>query len=341
MIRATLIVFVAIISWVTPLGTVWARGAVAQEATPAGACPTTTPDENEELVRSYTEGVWDQGSADADAFFAEDSIYHWVGPVADFAAWQAGFPDRTTTIEHLAAAGDLVALRWTAAGTHEGEFHGIAPTGTAANWTGNSILRLECGKIAEVWVHLNLVGLYRQLGVTIGPPPQRIAATPAASQEDVAPATPAAECPATTADENEDVIRRWYDEVWSQGNYDAIGDLIAPSHVHDRAIDEPATGVAEYEANARRWRASFPDLVFTPDELVADGDLVFARWTATGTHEGDYYSIAATGSPVEWEGITLFRFDCGKIADSWIEADSYDFFQQLDVDMPIATPAAE
>lgn len=321
----------------------WTLPALAQESTPADACPVTTAEENEDLVRRHAASDWTQASQELlGEFLTDDFVHHGLTSMIGWEGWPAAFPDLAATLEPVIAEGDLVAGRWSATGTHEGEFRDIAPTGNTVEWDGASIYRIECGKIAEIWNQQDYVGLFRQMGVSLGPAPQDIAATPAvtgaatAAPQDAA--TPA-ECPTTTAEENEALIQRWYDEVWSQGNYDTIDDMITTSHVHQRVVDKPAIGAAEYEANTRRWRDSFPDLVFTPEQLVAEGDLVAAGWTAMGTHEGDYYSIPATGNAVEWKGITFFRFECGKIAESWTEADTLAFYQQIGVPTGPATPA--
>ncbi|MCA9880449.1 MAG: ester cyclase, partial [Thermomicrobiales bacterium] len=61
------------------------------------------------------------------------------------------------------AQDDLVAIRYTSTGTHEGEFQGYAPTGKSITWTGANIYRIECGRIAEVWSEVDALGRIAQL----------------------------------------------------------------------------------------------------------------------------------------------------------------------------------
>ena len=78
--------------------------------------------------------------------------------------YRAAFPDLTLTVEQAIGEGELVAVRWTARGTHNGELFGIAPTGRQATVTGITIDRWADGKIAESWTNWDTLGLLQQLG---------------------------------------------------------------------------------------------------------------------------------------------------------------------------------
>ena len=78
--------------------------------------------------------------------------------------YRSAFPDLTMSVEAVIAAGDLVAIRWTARGTHKGDLFGIAPTGKEATVTGITIDRHADGKIAESWTNWDALGLLQQLG---------------------------------------------------------------------------------------------------------------------------------------------------------------------------------
>jgi predicted ester cyclase len=79
-------------------------------------------------------------------------------------AIRVAFPDLHETIEVLIAEGDMVALRGTFRGTHNGEFRGIAPTGKVVEWTYTGIIRLANGKMVESWSNSDMLGLMQQLG---------------------------------------------------------------------------------------------------------------------------------------------------------------------------------
>lgn len=80
-------------------------------------------------------------------------------------SFRTAFPDVQGTLEDVRAEGDRVGVRWTEQGTHQGEYAGIAATGKAMQWTGISIYRLAEGKVVEMWVQMDHLGLWRQLGV--------------------------------------------------------------------------------------------------------------------------------------------------------------------------------
>ncbi|MFQ5973153.1 MAG: ester cyclase [Alphaproteobacteria bacterium] len=75
-----------------------------------------------------------------------------------------GFPDLELSIEFMVAEGDMVALRWTAMGTHNGEFRGISATGRRINVTGIAVYRVSGGRIVELWSQPDALGLLRQIG---------------------------------------------------------------------------------------------------------------------------------------------------------------------------------
>ena len=79
-------------------------------------------------------------------------------------AWRAAFPDVRSTVEEQVAEGDRVVTRWTARGTHTGDFQGMVPTGRSFTLTGITIERVVDGRIAEVWVNRDDLGLLSQLG---------------------------------------------------------------------------------------------------------------------------------------------------------------------------------
>jgi steroid delta-isomerase-like uncharacterized protein len=74
---------------------------------------------------------------------------------------------------------------------------------------------------------------------------------------------------------------------------------------------------------------SFPDVHITPNELLAEGDMVAVGWTFTGTHLGPYRDIPATGITVNWSGIDIYTVTDGRIASLVREADSLTVLQQL------------
>ena len=73
-----------------------------------------------------------------------------------------------------------------------------------------------------------------------------------------------------------------------------------------------------------------PDLTYTVDDQVAEGDKVVSRYTATGTHQGEFFGVAATGNRIEMSGIQIDRFDeSGKMVEEWPEYDLLGAMKQM------------
>jgi steroid delta-isomerase-like uncharacterized protein len=163
-------------------------------------------------------------------------------------------------------------------------------------------------------------------------------------------ATPTADCPATTPEENKALVERWFAAL-SGGMSDDVADLAATDIVyHDPSPrEESQTGGTEEWASDRGQ--DFPDLQVTIEQVIAEGDMVASYQRYTGTQQGDVEDergVPATGLATEWVSMGLFRIECGKIAEVWAVADDLGRLQRLGVITdeelqsvaPVATPSA-
>jgi predicted ester cyclase len=75
------------------------------------------------------------------------------------------------TITEILTEGDKIVIWYTVKGTQKAEFDGIGPTGKAVNWLGSDLFRIEGGQIVEARFLSDSLGLMRQLGATLSPPP--------------------------------------------------------------------------------------------------------------------------------------------------------------------------
>jgi steroid delta-isomerase-like uncharacterized protein len=132
-----------------------------------------------------------------------------------------------------------------------------------------------------------------------------------------------------SADANKELVRRFYEEVWNRGHTDVALEVFADDYVrHDLRPSDALPGGAGQAKIAADFRAAFPDLVFTPELLLADGDLVAARWTASGTHKGQWGAVEPTGKHVEFSGVNIFRVEDGKVVEIWNHRDDLGLLQQ-------------
>jgi steroid delta-isomerase-like uncharacterized protein len=126
-----------------------------------------------QVSRRFTELFSTDDGSLADTVFAPDVVFHGLagGDVHGIeatkgfiAAYRAAFPDAVSTVEDQVAEGDKVVTRWRARGTHEGALGELRPTGRAFDMGGITIERIAGGRIAEVWVARDELGMLRQLG---------------------------------------------------------------------------------------------------------------------------------------------------------------------------------
>ncbi len=132
-------------------------------------------------------------------------------------------------------------------------------------------------------------------------------------------------------EQNKALVRRFYDEVWSKGNLDAADDIFAADYVrHDLRPGNPLAGPAGQKKIAADFRAAFPDLRQTIDLVVAEGDMVVARWTMEGTNTGPWGGVPPTGKHAKIAGVNIFRIAHGKVVELWNHRDDLGMMQQLD-----------
>ena len=128
--------------------------------------------------------------------------------------------------------------------------------------------------------------------------------------------------------ENEAVVRRFMEEVWSQGRLSVADELVAADHRHHLG-DDTLSGPDGVKEAATWLRTAFPDLRFEVDDLISDGDRVVLRWTARGTHRGTFADVAPTGRPVAWTGCDWFRLRSGRLVEAIVLSDGGALYDQL------------
>ena len=132
---------------------------------------------------------------------------------------------------------------------------------------------------------------------------------------------------------NKTVSRRFFEEVFGKGKLNVLDEIIALDHVNSGpgTLPELPTGPDGAKRVVTVYRNAFPDVRFTIDEQIAEGDKVVTRWTADGTHQGELVGIPATGKTSTVTGITVDRIANGKIFESWGIFDQFGMMQQLGV----------
>ncbi len=125
-------------------------------------------------------------------------------------------------------------------------------------------------------------------------------------------------------------------EAVNSGNLDIFHEVWAPTVIdHDPAPDQ-SPGPEGFIKFFSAFRAAFPDLSVAVEHMVADDDNVAIAYTVTGTHQGDFLGVPATGRRISARGMQISRFQNGQIVERWGSSDQLGILQQIGVD-PIAT----
>jgi len=130
--------------------------------------------------------------------------------------------------------------------------------------------------------------------------------------------------------ENKALLRRWFDEVWVKGRVDAIDEMLARNALIHGLGPEPQ-GPEEFKRFHAVYTSTFPDVTIQVEDILAEGNLVAARWSGTGTHRGEGLGFAATGMPVRFSGMVFVRVENGMFAEGWNIFNELGMFQQLGI----------
>lgn len=120
-----------------------------------------------------------------------------------------------------------------------------------------------------------------------------------------------------TLEANKARVRSLFEEVFPAGDLIGVRDLVDPEIVDHNPLPGQPAGVKGIEYVVSAMRTAQPDLKFTVDDLLAEGDRVAIRWTLRGTNTGPMLGQPPSGEPVEMTAIVIFRIADGKIAERW------------------------
>ena len=131
-------------------------------------------------------------------------------------------------------------------------------------------------------------------------------------------------------DTHREVIRRYFEEVWNNGDLAVLDTIIAPEYVnHSPSSPNPAPGPGGLKPIVAAMRAAFPDLHYTIDDQVYDGEKAAIRCTVTGTHAGDFFGIPPTSRSFRVSQLQIERFQNGQIVEHWRLTDELALLRQL------------
>jgi predicted ester cyclase len=127
---------------------------------------------------------------------------------------------------------------------------------------------------------------------------------------------------------------RTYVEKLDKGNLNVIDKFFDPD-VTIHMAPNPDMNLELYKQFVRGLYSAFPDLQFVNEEMIVEGDSSAFRYTAQGTHKGEFMGIAPTDKQVTWAGCEVAHWEGGKIVEGWWYADALGMMLQMGV---IPTP---
>jgi steroid delta-isomerase-like uncharacterized protein len=131
-----------------------------------------------------------------------------------------------------------------------------------------------------------------------------------------------------TTEENKALARRAW-EIVNQRNPDLIEEFYPPDFVW-HVPDQDLRGYEQAKQSVSTFFAAMPDINISVEDVIAEGDQAVSRYTIRGTHQGETEEFGPpTGRQMELRGITIHRFEDGKIVEQWEAYDNLSVMQQL------------
>jgi len=137
--------------------------------------------------------------------------------------------------------------------------------------------------------------------------------------------------------DNKQIVHRFMDECWSQGNLNAVSELVAENcRYHDPVFPSLTSGADNIKNHIQNCRNGFPDLMFTIDDTIAERDEVVIHWTVTGTHKGQFLGMPPTNKKASVTGSSISRLEGSQIAEIWANWNLMSLMEQLGIAMATA-----
>ena len=129
--------------------------------------------------------------------------------------------------------------------------------------------------------------------------------------------------------DNAAIVRQFIDEVLNRGDVDGAGRFVWEDVVEQVPFPGQGPGLAGLQDVLRGMQSAFPDMHWTIEEQLTDGDRVLTRFVWTGTHHGTFLGVPATGRSVSVWGMVIDRLVAGRIKETRILMDTLGLMMQL------------
>jgi predicted ester cyclase len=134
-------------------------------------------------------------------------------------------------------------------------------------------------------------------------------------------------------DDPKQIVKAFLDEVRSGAHPERAARYMAPEVLAHQVVSEEEVTVHrtpdQYGQHVQDMLDAYGPFAFRIDELIAEGDRVYARWTQHGAHLDEAEGFAPTGKPVVEVASAVYRVEDGRIAEYWIQIDRLGLIEQL------------
>lgn len=138
-----------------------------------------------------------------------------------------------------------------------------------------------------------------------------------------------------STEQNKSIVRRWVEEGWNKRNTALIDQLFTPNFYQQETGPESVNSREALKPFVAGYLSAFPDLQFTIEDLIAEGDKVVWRFKATGHQNGALMGMPASGKAVAVTGTITFRLENSRMAEAWLNLDVLGLLQQVGI-IPVA-----
>ncbi len=284
------------------------------------------PEELKSVVQYEIEALWNRGNTDAvKAIVNIDFVLHEaandIGGIEKFMLFvdtlHQSFSNAHFYVDDMVIDGDLVAVRYTFSGKHEGNYVGIAATGKEVTATGIRVSRIAGNMFQETWDYFDKLSVLVQLGWWTPPPDWQLAFTWGTSVEEIVGSV-------GDVDKNKHSARRALEGFWNTGDLTIADEVYAIDFINHEITHRQYCDLESYKRYVAAIRSVMPDFRVVIDDMIAEGDKVAMRWHVSGMEK-------RSGNVYAWGGISIFRFFEHKVVEAWWARDALRVAQQMGI----------
>jgi steroid delta-isomerase-like uncharacterized protein len=133
------------------------------------------------------------------------------------------------------------------------------------------------------------------------------------------------------AEKNKAAIHRHVEELFNKGDLSKVNEIIADNYICHLTDGTDLKGIEGFNQIIAMTRNAFPDIHYTIEDMVAEGDCVAVRYSAQGTQSGNLMGIPPTGKRITWAEAVFYRLKDGKEVEVYVYEDSLVMLRQLGI----------